>query len=253
MSRQAKHPGLIRINKTGEMRLKNKVATAILKENTYEERALRTRLQAIKRHQDRNDRYLAHKQLEFATTQVTASEERPLTSGAAGLEAAGRDKSVSLPPIRESNRSTPVSKSAPELRKVSRELPGSGGAKGRWEKAISLVRHAVSQRGQRENRPPPSDEQLLALSSAADKTTTNLPPIDQAPSGGRARKKGIQRQVSLPEMIQTSRKKSQIGPQDPRFQRLEKCLQEGLSRKTETQGAAPQKRRTSKSHGVSTI
>lgn len=267
-SGSSKYPGLIRFNKTGEMRLKNKVGNAILKENAYEERALKTRLQTIKKHQVRNDKYLTYRQLDFATRQISASEERPCTKGNS-TDSTSREKSaLGLPPINDNAKKTgSMSRSTPELRKCSSDTAGNDKIKGKWEKAITLVRLAVqSQKREqdnerRENRTfvtqvdgskGQSPRHSAGLSVQCPENKTSLPPITLTTPqtrGERARKKGLQRHLSFPEMLQTSRKKSQLGLQDPRFQRLEQCLQEGLSGDHTALDSAHQNKTTRKRRG----
>ena len=230
---------LIRISKTGEMRLKNKVGNAILKENAYEDRALNTRLDALSKHQFRQDKYMTYRQLEFATKQVSASEERPRTLSN-GQESKQVLNNEQLPPIDTRRRSNIV---APNLEagrsNQSGELAGSNKAKGRWEKAITLVRLAVQNRPAETARAKPVAGQRRKISGnqppelQSNETDRNqLPPIHpnegifREPVGSSTRKPPLRKQPSLPEMLKVSREKTQKCLEDPRFMKLEQCLSE---------------------------
>ncbi|XP_068700364.1 uncharacterized protein [Montipora foliosa] len=228
---------LIRISKGGEMRLKNKVGNAILKENAYEDRALNTTLDTLSKHQFRQDKYMTYRQLEFATKQVSASEERPRTLFSAEsrhFEASDH----SLPPIVTRRGSNVVASADMEERRRSSqngEIAGRNKAKGRWEKAITMVRVAVQNRNTAEsngrtlaglNKKPLKlhEEHSLGLN------TNQLPPInvkERAPREASSfRKKLLRKQPSLPEMLRISREKSQNCLHDPRFMKLEQCLRQ---------------------------
>ncbi|KAJ7393374.1 hypothetical protein OS493_006345 [Desmophyllum pertusum] len=225
---------LIRISKTGEMRLKNKVGNAILKENAYEDRALNTRLDTLSKHQFRQDKYMTYRQLEFATKQVSASEERPrtLSNGQVGEQ---------LPPIDTRRRSIV----APNLEASQRsnqggEVVGNDKVKGRWEKAITLVRLAVQNRPSNERSAKPVAGQRRKISApewqSKDLDHPNqLPPIHAAegmlrePVGSSKRKQLLRKQPSLPEMLRVSREKTQKCLEDPRFMKLEQCLSDTKS------------------------
>lgn len=228
---------LIRISKTGEMRLKNKVGNAILKENTYEDRALNTRLDSLSKHQFRQDKYMTYRQLEFATKQVSAQEERPRKMSGENKHSQGSDQS--LPPIDSRRRSNIVAPNIEEKRSsLVGEAVGSKRAKGRWEKAITLVRVAVQNRpvqgssGKTTGRKTSGTQARNEIvSKALDMNQVNqLPPINnkegvlREPSS--IKKKPLRKQPSLPEMLKISREKSQKCLEDPRFMKLEQCLSE---------------------------
>ena len=230
---------LIRISKTGEMRLRNKVGQAILKENAYEDRALNTRLDTLSKHQFRQDKYMTYRQLEFATKQVSASEERPRTLSNESKHSS-QSTEQSLPPIDSRRRSNIIAPNLDEKRMShSEEVSGNYKAKGRWEKAITLVRIAVQNRPVKEANTKAtgrtrkiSKTQAPEVQSAKARLddTNQLPPIkskegmlgDQPCS----RKRPIRKQPSLPEMLKVSREKSQNCLADPRFMKLEQCLSE---------------------------
>lgn len=230
---------LIRISKTGEMRLRNKVGQAILKENAYEDRALNTRLDTLSKHQFRQDKYMTYRQLEFATKQVSASEERPRTLSNESKQSS-QSTEQSLPPIDSRRRSNIVAPNLDEKRMShSEEVSGNYKAKGRWEKAITLVRLAVQNRPVKEANTKPtgrtrkvSKKQASEVLSAKDLDDANpqLPPINSKEGilGDQpcSRKRPIRKQPSLPEMLKISREKSQNCLADPRFMKLEQCLSE---------------------------
>lgn len=229
---------LIRISKTGEMRLRNKVGQAILKENAYEDRALNTRLDTLSKHQFRQDKYMTYRQLEFATKQVSASEERPRTLSNESKHSS-QSTEQSLPPIDSRRRSNIIAPNLDEKRMShSEEVSGNYKTKGRWEKAITLVRIAVQNRPVKEANTKAtgrtrkaSKTQAPEVSSAKELDDTNqLPPINSKEGmlGDQpcSRKRPIRKQPSLPEMLKVSREKSQNCLADPRFMKLEQCLSE---------------------------
>lgn len=235
---------LIRISKTGEMRLKNKVGNAILKENAYEDRALSTRLDELSKHQFRQDKYMTYRQLEFATKQVSASEERPRTlNGQEGIKQVQQnvDNGEQLPPIDTRGRSNIVASNLEACRtNPSGELVGNDKAKGRWEKAITLVRLAVQNRPSQKGSAKPLTSSRRKISGnkhvdvhASDTPDRHqLPPIHgnegilREPLGSSKRKPPLRKQPSLPEMLRVSREKTQKCLEDPRFMKLEQCLSE---------------------------
>lgn len=224
---------LIRISKTGEMRLKNKVGNAILKENAYEDRALNTRLDTLSKHQFRQDKYMTYRQLEFATKQVSASEERPrpLPNG----QESDREQ---LPPIDTRRRSNVVASNLETYRSNNGgEVVGHNKAKGRWEKAIMLVRLAVQKRERNEGstKPVTGHRRKISGTQASESLVLDrdqLPPINAnerilpEPVGSSKRKAPLRKQPSLPEMLKLSREKTQKCLEDPRFMKLEQCLSE---------------------------
>lgn len=228
---------LIRISKTGEMRLKNKVGNAILKENAYEDRALNTRLDTLSKHQFRQDKYMTYRQLEFATKQVSASEERPRTLPN-GQENKHNQASEQLPPIDTRRRSNIVASSMETNRSNhGGDVVGNNKAKGRWEKAITLVRLAVKKRETKEDSAKPVAGHRRKISGtqapeSLDLDPNQLPPIHanegilQEPVGSSKRKPPLRKQPSLPEMLKLSREKTQKCLEDPRFMKLEQCLSE---------------------------
>lgn len=231
---------LIRISKTGEMRLKNKVGNAILKENAYEDRALSTRLDELSKHQFRQDKYMTYRQLEFATKQVSASEERPRTLGN-GQEIVKQvqQNGEQLPPIDTRGRSNVVASNLEAGRaNQSEESAGNDRAKGRWEKAITLVRLAAKNRPSRGSaKPLLSPKRKISGNKhselhTSDKDRRQLPPIhgnegiSREPLGSSKRKPPLRKQPSLPEMLRVSREKTQKCLEDPRFMKLEQCLSE---------------------------
>ena len=224
---------LIRISKTGEMRLKNKVGNAILKENAYEDRALNTRLDTLSKHQFRQDKYMTCRQLEFATKQVSASEERPRT-----LPNGQESDREQLPPIDTRRRSNIVSSNLETHRSSNGgEVIGNHKAKGRWEKAITLVRLAVQKRERNEgiSKPVTGHRRKISGTQAPESLVLDpnqLPPIHAnegilpEPVGSSKRKAPLRKQPSLPEMLKLSREKTQKCLEDPRFMKLEQCLSE---------------------------
>ena len=213
---------LIRISKTGEMRVKNKVGNAILKENAYEERALNTTLHALSKHQNRQDKYLSYRQLEFATKQVSEERARPRTRADNGKR---KESGQLLPPVDTRTSSAEVNTSVNLLARKR--------AKGRWEKAIALVRVAVENREpnkknflEREiSKPPASDSKHLNITSVSPLPAINSNSSVQKESLKSPRKKTLfRKQPSLPEMLKLSREKSQRCLDDPRFMKLEQCL-----------------------------
>ena len=222
---------LIRISKTGEMRLKNKVGNAILKENAYEDRALNTRLDTLSKHQFRQDKYMTYRQLEFATKQVSASEERPRTLPNE-QETKHCQGSEQLPPIDTRRRSNIV---ASNLETNRSNHSGEVVAKGRWEKA-TLVRLAVQKRETYEGgtRPVAGHRRKISGTQAPDLDPNQLPPLHvhakegmlREPVGSSTRKATLRKQPSLPEMLKLSREKTQKCLEDPRFMKLEQCLSE---------------------------
>lgn len=223
---------LIRISKTGEMRLKNKVGNAILKENAYEDRALNTRLDTLSKHQFRQDKYMTYRQLEFATKQVSASEDRPRKMSVDSKHSQASEQST-LPPIDSRRRSNMIV--APSH---GGEASGNDRAKGRWEKAITLVRLAVQSRPGIESGDKtgghgrrPSGMQARAEQLHSNELDLNqLPPINtnegvlREPSS--TKKRPLRKQPSLPEMLKKNKEKSQMCLEDPRFMKLEQCLSE---------------------------
>jgi hypothetical protein len=240
------HPSrqpLIRISKTGEMRLRNKVGIAILKDNAHEERALDSQLMAIKRHQARQDKYLTYRQLEFASKQIAASEERPHTIATTMT----RNESA-LPPIQSMNlddsvrgrrRTGPLMKSSAELNMSQNSSDFKPQrSKAAWEKAMALVRLALQNRQSHEtteqNQTFFTQQTQLGKhkevknrkKEKVDTSTASLPPLAQSHDVkySRHRRRRFSRQPSLHEMIKLSREKSISGLQDPRFLKLESCL-----------------------------
>lgn len=228
---------LIRISKTGEMRLKNKVGNAILKENAYEDRALNTRLDTLSKHQYRQDKYMTYRQLEFATKQVSASEERPRTLPN-GQDDKHNQTSEQLPPIDTRRRSNIVASNMETNRSNhGGDVVGNRKAKGRWEKAITLVRLAVQKRETNEgsSKPVAGHRRKISGTQAPDSLVLDpnqLPPIHaneeipREPVGSTKRKANLRKQPSLPEMLKLSREKTQKCLEDPRFMKLEQCLSE---------------------------
>ena len=230
---------LIRISKTGEMRLKNKVGNAILKENAYEDRALNSRLDTLSKHQFRQDKYMTYRQLEFATKQVSASEERPrpLPNGQESKQNQASDREQ-LPPIVTRRRSNIVASNLETNRSNhGGEVVRNNKAKGRWEKAIMLVRLAVQKRETNEGsiRPVAGHRRKISGTQAPDSLVLDpnqLPPIHanegipREPVGSSKRKPLLRKQPSLPEMLKLSREKTQKCLEDPRFMKLEQCLSE---------------------------
>ena len=219
------------------MRLKNKVGNAILKENAYEDRALNTRLDTLSKHQFRQDKYLTYRQLEFATKQVSASEERPrsLPNGQESKQNEASD-SEQLPPIDTRRRSNIVASNLETNRSNhGREVVRNTKAKGRWEKAIMLVRLAVQKRETSEGRPVVGHRRKISGTQAPESLvldSNQLPPIHanegipREPVGSSKRKAPLRKQPSLPEMLKLSREKTQKCLEDPRFMKLEQCLSE---------------------------
>lgn len=228
---------LIRISKTGEMRLKNKVGNAILKENAYEDRALNTTLDTLSKHQFRQDKYMTYRQLEFATKQVSASEERPRTMSMESKHSQSSEQS--LPPIDSRRRSNVVAPNTEERRSShTAEAGGNNKAKGRWEKAISLVRLAVQNRPAKDSSGKATGQHrkisgIHEIHSKADMNANQLPLINPRSAGGPREpssvKRALRKQPSLPEMLKVSREKSQNCLKDPRFMKLEQCLSETKS------------------------
>ena len=227
---------LIRISKTGEMRLKNKVGNAILKENAYEDRALNTTLDTLSRHQFRQDKYMTYRQLEFATKQVSASEERPRTMNMESKHSQSSEQS--LPPIDSLRRSNVVAPNMEERRSShTAEAGGNNKAKGRWEKAITLVRLAVQNRPAKDSsgKATTQHRKISGIHEihSKDMNANQLPPINPRCEGGPREpssvKRPLRKQPSLPEMLKVSREKSQNGLKDPRFMKLEQCLSETRS------------------------
>lgn len=216
------------------MRLKNKVGNAILKENAYEDRALNTRLDTLSKHQFRQDKYMTYRQLEFATKQVSASEERPRTLPN-GQE--NKQASEQLPPIDTRRRSNIVASNLETNRSNNGgEVAGNTKAKGRWEKAITLVRLAVQKRETNEGstKPVAGHRRKISGTQAPESLVLDpnqLPPI-HANEGilrepvGSSKRKALRKQPSLPEMLKLSREKTQKCLEDPRFMKLEQCLSE---------------------------
>ena len=247
---------LIRISKTGEMRLKNKVGNAILKENAYEDRALNTRLDTLSKHQFRQDKYMTYRQLEFATKQVSASEERPRTLSN-GQENKHNQASEQLPPIDTRRRSNIVASNSETNRSNHGEVVGSSNAKGRWEKAITLVRWAVQKRETKEDscaKPVAGHRRKISGTQApelVDLDPNQLPPIHtnegilQEPVGSSKRKPPLRKQPSLPEMLKLSREKTQKCLDDPRFMKLEQCLSETKNLQETKQQRRNSRKRTS--------
>ena len=227
---------LIRISKTGEMRLKNKVGNAILKENAYEDRALNTTLDTLSRHQFRQDKYMTYRQLEFATKQVSASEERPKTMSMESKHSQSSEQS--LPAIDSRRRSNVVAANMEERRPShTAETGGSNKAKGRWEKAITLVRVAVQNRTIKDSNGKATGHHRKISGMheihSKDINSNQLPPINPRSEGGLREpssvKRPLRKQPSLPEMLRVSREKSQNCLKDPRFMKLEQCLSETKS------------------------
>ena len=243
MSVSSRQP-LIRISKNGEMRLKNKVGLAILKENAHEDRALNSQIVALKKHQDRRDKYMTYRQLDFATKQIIASEERPRT-----IASTLAQSDNSLPPIHSINLNESM------RRRANTNVDQDAGAdfksqrtKGTWEKAMALVRVATRNR-QSQERAEQSKTFITQQSQLERRRehnkrinelgSTTLPPLtvsrhDTTMKYSRHGKgKYSKRQPSFPEMLKMSREKSKAGLQDPRFLKLESCLGgEGTRRKS---------------------
>lgn len=228
---------LIRISKSGEMRLKNKVGTAILKENAYEDRALNTKLDTLSKHQFRQDKYMTYRQLEFATKQVSASEERPRTVFSTESKNFEANDQV-LPPLVTRRGSNMVASANIEERHPDNngETVDRNKAKGRWEKALSLVREAVQNRntlestGRTETGQKAKPQKFPEVHSQSFRTN-QLPPINVNESVPREtssfrRKPPLRKQPSLPEMLRICREKSQNCLHDPRFMKLEQCLRQ---------------------------
>ena len=244
---------LIRISKTGEMRLKNKVGNAILKENAYEDRALNTRLDTLSKHQFRQDKYMTYRQLEFATKQVSASEERPRRFSNGHQESKHAQVSEQLPPIDARRRSNIVAPNLETNRSgQGSEIAGNNKAKGRWEKAITLVRLAVQKRPSKEDNAKPLGGQRRKISGAqitesGDLDPNQLPPIHanegtlREAVASSKRKPPLRKQPSVPEMLKLSREKTQKCLEDPRFMKLEQCLSD-----TKNLGETRQQRRNSR-------
>lgn len=223
------------------MRLKNKVGNAILKENAYEDRALNTRLDTLSKHQFRQDKYMTYRQLEFATKQVSASEERPRTLNDR-RESKHAQVSEQLPPIDASRRSLNIVATNLETTRPNQggEVVGHNKAKGRWEKAITLVRLAVQNRPSKEAsaKPVAGNRKKLSGTQAPeleDLAPNQLPPIHtnegalREPVASSKRKPPLRKQPSVPEMLKLSREKTQKCLEDPRFMKLEQCLSETKS------------------------
>ncbi|XP_078373474.1 uncharacterized protein LOC144657056 [Oculina patagonica] len=248
---------LIRISKTGEMRLKNKVGNAILKENAYEDRALNTRLDTLSKHQFRQDKYMTYRQLEFATKQVSASEERPRTLPDR-RESKHAQGSEQLPPIDARKRSIVATNLETNHANLGGEVVGHNkAAKGRWEKAITLVRLAVQNRPSNEASANPVAGSRKKLSGTQapeleDLAPNQLPPIHanegafREPAALSKRKPPLRKQPSVPEMLKLSREKTQKCLDDPRFMKLEQCLSE-----TKSIREPKQQRRNSRTKRVS--
>ena len=247
---------LIRISKTGEMRLKNKVGNAILKENAYEDRALNTRLDTLSKHQCRQDKYMTYRQLEFATKQVSASEERPRTL-LNGQENKNNQASEQLPPIDTGRRSNIVASNLETNRSNhAGEVAGNKKTKGRWEKAITLVRLAVQKResNERSTKPVTGHRRKISGTQAPESLVLDpnqLPPIHanegtlQEPVSLSKRKAPLRKQPSLPEMLKLSREKTQKCLEDPRFMKLEQCLSETKNHQETRQQRRNSRRRSS--------
>lgn len=194
---------------------------------------------------------MTYRQLEFATQQVSASEERPRTLSNESKHL-GQNSEQSLPPIDSRRRSNIV---APNTEEKHPSHSGEGGgnnkAKGRWEKAITLVRVAVR------NRPAKRDNvkttgshgrknRMQASEMPSKELDANqLPPINSKEGIVREqssiKKKPLRKQPSLPEMLKVSREKSQNCLADPRFMKLEQCLSET---KRQQDGRQPRNSRT---------
>ncbi|EDO45019.1 predicted protein [Nematostella vectensis] len=259
---------LIRISKTGEMRLKNKVSTAILKENTHEERALATQLAVLNKHRDRQGKYLTYRQLDFANKQITASEDRPRTIATTD----GRRESY-LPPINAAGLDESVRRqranTVSDTEDASKAITGEGGyatrSKSNWEKAITFVKLAV------QNRPQQSEEENKTFvtqqvtskkrkgrkaSPKNPETSTSLPPLtmsQEEPIERRRKRKHLSKQLSFPEMLKVSREMSKVGLEDPRFVQLTSCLSRegGVRNSTSTVTSKPKltgKRKISQSY-----
>lgn len=248
------HPSrqpLIRISKTGEMRLRNKIGDAILKDNAHEERALDSQLVFIKKHQARQDKYLTYRQIDFACKQIAASEERPKT-----ISTINARKDSVLPQIRSLNLNESVSKrrtSTMAARRSNFDLDGSQSSgdfktqqrtgKESWEKAMALIRLSLQNRQTHDAQSKQNqtfftqhlqlDDQNEAKRKTRkekkkmDGTSQTLPPLPQSRDSQRSRhRRGrlLSRKPSFPEMIKLSREKSMSGLQDPRFLDLESCL-----------------------------
>lgn len=221
---------LIRISKNGEMRLKNKVSVAILKENAYEERSLGTQLKTLKKHQARQDKYMTYRQLEFATKQIAVSEERPVTIAVDTRRESCLQGQSGLPPIQTmAARRTTSMFTNQDFSKV--ETDPNRRTQGNWEKAVAMVRMAV------QNRKPDEftkteDKTFITRKleseehGAVNAEDTTLPPLSRHHQLPTRAKKGqkISRRLTFPEMIKVSREKSMIGLHDPRFLKLESCL-----------------------------
>lgn len=227
------HPSrqpLIRISKNGEMRLKNKISVAILKDNAYEERALGTQLKALKKHKARQDKYMTYRQLDFASKQIAAAEERPVTIATSDT----RNQS-GLPPIQRleaRRRTTAMFNSSADFGKVQEPDPNRK-TQGNWEKAVTMVRMVVHNK-KRDNYVGKPDKTFIThqhndyQTSATAQEDMTLPrlSISHGERPARTTKTGqkISKRLTLPEMIKLSREKSMAGLKDPRFLKLESCL-----------------------------
>jgi hypothetical protein len=237
---------LIRISKNGEMILKNKVGVAILKENAYEDRALNSQIVALKKHQARLDKYMTYRQLEFATKQIIASEERPHI-----IATTMTQNDSALPPIHSLNlndslrrRTNTQVTSDVNKNQDSSELKPPQRSKGTWEKAMTLVRVAVQNKQRHEateqNKTFITQQTQIGKRRKRRKgmnelESTTLPPLTTSHSDNTTRysrhRRGklSSRQLSFHEMLKVSREKSKAGLHDPRFLKLESCLGEGLN------------------------
>lgn len=225
------HPSrqpLIRISKNGEMRLKNKVSVAILKENAYEERALGSQLMTLKKHKARQDKYMTYRQLDFASKQIAASEERPVT-----IASFDTRHQSGLPPIQrlEARRRTTTMFTNGDFEKVKEPDPNRK-TQGNWEKAVTMVRMAAQNRRENNNYADKKEKTFITHQHDEYEEGMTLPPLSfsgaeklgEKPT--RTARKGpkISRRLTFPEMIKLSREKSMVGLQDPRFLKLESCL-----------------------------
>ena len=165
MKRQSSKNPLLRISKNGEMRLRNKVGHAILTENTYEDRALNTKLQRLSQHRSRHEQYITSRQLEFANKRISASEERPHT-----MATRSRLPSLAFPLIESSSgRRRAFSQTCYDDNDISHEKPTAEKAK--WEKAITLVRLAVQSRQPRDA----DDSQFFVTQQTRQNPIPNYP------------------------------------------------------------------------------
>ncbi|XP_031554017.1 uncharacterized protein LOC116291033 [Actinia tenebrosa] len=201
------HPSrqpLIRISKTGEMRLRNKIGDAILKDNAHEERALDSQLVFIKKHQTRQDKYLTYRQIDFACKQVAASEERPKTISTD----LARNYSV-LPQIQSMNLKNSFSRERPctmttkrsnldlERSQNSGDFKPQRTGKESWEKAMALIRLSLQNRrthdAPRQQNPTFFTQQMQLekrkegkgkkVKEKMDGTSKTLPPLPQSRDG----------------------------------------------------------------------